>query len=391
MKKLGVVLFAQMLPATLVVAAIRPLFARFHGGDVSMMHAFMSLNMVGAIIAVPPLAMLADRMRRPRRMLIGLAAADALLLFACAFPISTALVLVLRFLEGAAHVGATSLLLAEAAALARRRGEGHVMGLAGAAIVFAIAGGSAAGGLLVAFAPQVPFFAAALISLAVAAAMAVVREESGPRPLPAGETGVPVRPLLLPLSAAFIERFGVGCMVVSFSLFAHARHALSDSAIGWLFFALTFTFALAMAPAGRLADRIPANVLLPLGALVYGGALLALAHAATAWLTILMVIAGAAAALMFAPALTSAAEVAGDRRAGAMALLNVAGCFGMTLGTATSGIAVSMARRAAADPVNAYAVPIIIAAGVLIVWGALAFVLVLRAENRGQLTAASTR
>ena len=45
--------FLQMLPATLLAPAIRPLFAELHGGAEGPMHAFMSLNMLGAILTTP--------------------------------------------------------------------------------------------------------------------------------------------------------------------------------------------------------------------------------------------------------------------------------------------------------------------------------------------------
>ena len=48
MTRLAVLIFVQMLPATLLTPAVRPLFAGLHGGAEGPMHAFMSLNMIGA-------------------------------------------------------------------------------------------------------------------------------------------------------------------------------------------------------------------------------------------------------------------------------------------------------------------------------------------------------
>ncbi len=358
---LAALLFFQVLPATLVVAAIRPLFATIQGGDISAMHAFMSLNMIGAILVASPIAALADRMRSSRPLLVGLTIADAILLIACASPVPVALALTLRFFEGAAHVGATTLLLAEASAIARTRGEGKIMGIAGAAIVFAIAAGNALGGTLVAISPFTPFIAGAATALLVAVA-ATVRRDSDERVLPTRPEKIPIAPLILPLTAAFIERFAVGCFVVSFALFAHARHGVTDSAIGWLYFAMTFTFAIAMAPAGRLADRVHAPPLLAAGALLYGVALLTLAVVNRPLLPLSMIVAGAGAALMFAPALSAAAAASHNRRAAAMALMNAAGCLGMTTGPIVSGIAIGSSA--------VYSRPLYIAAAALIAWSA---------------------
>lgn len=365
-------LFVQMLPATLVVAAIRPLFALHHGGNVTAMHAFMSLNMIGAIVAASPVAALADRMRRPRLLLVALTVIDALLLAACALPIPTTAALTLRFFEGAAHVGATTLLLAEASSIARTRGEGRIMGIAGAAIVFAIAAGNAGGGMLVARSPMLPFFVGAGTALLVAIAAAFTSSTREASPIVQTEGRPPLRGMLLPLTAAFVERFAVGCFVVSFALFAHARHELADSAVGWLYFAMTFTFALAMAPAGRLADRVNARLLLAGGAFMYGAALLTLVVVDRSLLPLSMIVAGAGAALTFAPALGMASAASTHRRAAAMALMNAAGCLGMMLGPAVSGFAIAIARRTEADPPEIYARPILIAGLTLIVWSAAA-------------------
>jgi MFS family permease len=367
---LAALLFFQVLPATLVVAAIRPLFVSIHGGDVSAMHAFMSLNMIGAILVASPIAALADRMRSARPLLVALTVADAILLVACASPVPTVLALTLRFFEGAAHVGATTLLLAEASAIARTRGEGKIMGIAGAAIVFAIAAGNALGGTLVSISPFTPFLAGAATALFVAIAAAIRRDPE--ERVVAHHEKIAIRPLILPLTAAFVERFAVGCFVVSFALFAHARHGVTDSAIGWLYFAMTFTFAIAMAPAGRLADRMHTPPLLAAGAVTYGLALLTLAVVNRTLLPLSMIVAGAGAALMFAPALSAAAAASHNRRAAAMALMNAAGCLGMTTGPIVSGIAIAVARRSGEDQGAIYSRPLFIAGFALIAWSAAA-------------------
>src|SRR5689334_9882525 len=74
--------FLQMLPATLLAPAIRPLFAEFHGGAEGPMHAFMSLNMLGAILTTPLVARLVSsaNANRSARWLMTLAGLDAVLL-----------------------------------------------------------------------------------------------------------------------------------------------------------------------------------------------------------------------------------------------------------------------------------------------------------------------
>ena len=105
--------FLQMLPATLLAPAIRPLFAQVHQGAEGPMHAFMSLNMLGGILITPLIARLASSGgASSARWLMALAGLDAILLAVVSLPLATPLVLVLRTVEGAAHLGAASLLLA---------------------------------------------------------------------------------------------------------------------------------------------------------------------------------------------------------------------------------------------------------------------------------------
>lgn len=364
-------LFLQMLPATLVVAAIRPLFALYHGGNVSAMHAFMSVNMLGAVVAAAPVAMLAERTRRSRRLFIALTFADAVLLMLCAMPGPVGWILLFRFLEGGAHVGAMTLLLAEASSRAKNAGEGRIMGIAGAAIVFAIAAGNACGGLLLSVSPLLPFVAGAWTAGCVAS-FATLRKDvvtDGPvvrRTRTARR--VPLGRLVVPLSAAFLERFAVGCFVVSFALFARAKHGLPDTAVSWLYFAMTFTFALAMPAAGRLADRFPTRSLLSYGAIIYGFGLLSLVLVGPKLLVVSMIVSGVGAAMTFAAALSMAAKQSKARRASAMALLNAAGCLGMMIGPAVSGIVIAAARRSNPSAALSSALPIVIAAVALLGW-----------------------
>jgi MFS family permease len=349
--------FVQMLPATLVAPAIRPLFAAFHPGREGAMHAFMAVNMLGAAVAAPLLGAWSDRRGRPRELLPVVALVDALLLFLLAAPLPTAVVLALRTLEGAAHVGGMTLLLAEVATL-RRRSGGAAMGWAGGAIMLAVAAGSALGGLMVAADPRAPFWVGAGLAALLAAAAPLLPVT------PAGDAPVPVRHGLaaavretlpsvrLPVAAAFVGRFTVGCIVVTFALFAHRAHGLSDRAIGGLFSAFTLPFALMMVPAERLARSVPRSVLLASGLAAHGVAIASLGWVPTSLLPVAMASAGTAAAFVFAPTLAYAAELAPvERRSSAMALVGGAGCLGMLLGPTVAGITSALARTA--DPAHA--------------------------------------
>lgn len=365
-RSLAILVFAQMLPAMLVVPAIRPLFAAFHGGAESPMHAFMSVNMVGAVVAAPLLGWLLDRTARRGPMLAWLAAADAVLLVACAAPAPTSVILGLRFVEGAAHVGALTLLMAEAAALGRREGDPRTVALAGAGIVMAIAGGMPLGGVLLAIDVRAPFWAAGVIAAAVAA--------YGPRRLAESpllerphvrEIVAVARVLWAPATAAFAARFTVGCVVVTFALFASNVHGLGTNTISLLFSTLTIPFALATYPASRLP--VPRSLLLGGGMLAYAAGLAAVPVAPTALLAPLMLVAGLASGAIFMATLGYAADLGAAARGSAMALFNAAGCLGMVLGPMVAGITIAVVR-ASHGAAAGYRVVFLIAASSLVVW-----------------------
>jgi MFS family permease len=330
------------------------------------MHAFMSVNMVGAVIAAPLLGWLLDRTTRRGAMLGGLAAADAVLLVACAAPAPTALVLGLRFLEGVAHVGALTILMAEAAALGRREGDPRTIALAGTGVVMAIAGGMPLGGVLLAIDVRAPFYVAAVIAAAVAA--------YGPRrltasPLPARphlrEIAAIARVLWAPATAAFAARFTVGCVVVTFSLFAKNVHGLSDNMVSFLFSTLTIPFALATYPASRLP--VPRSMVLAGGMLAYAAGLAAVPVAPPTLFAPLMLVAGIASGAIFMATLGYAADLGAAARGSAMALFNAAGCLGMVLGPAVAGITSVVVARSHGQAAG-YRVVFVIAASSLVLW-----------------------
>ncbi len=377
LRRLVLLTFAQMLPATLVVPAIRPLFAALHADSEGAMHAFMSVNMMGAAVMAPLVALWADRSTHPYRILALLAAMDALLLFAVATAAPTPVILALRTLEGGAHVGAASILLAQASRIARDGGTGRTMGLAGAAITFAIVLGSAAGGVLVELDVRAPFWVGSAISATVAALVLSPRMPSVRAAPPRQRRELlgllrSCRALWVPVSAAFVGRFTIGCLVVTFALFAHRVHDLSDGAVGWLFALMTLPFAVATYPASRLADRVPSAAVIAVGAAAYAIALGVLGRVPAAGLPAVMVTAGVASGMIFAIVLYQTSRMAAPSdRTRAMALVNVAGCVGMVAGPIVAGIVSAVANRAG-DPVAGYRTVFLVAAGSLVAWLVLA-------------------
>jgi MFS family permease len=267
------------------------------------------------------------------------------------------------------------MLLARAAAFKPVIGAGRAMGLAGGAVMMAVALGSGFGGLLVAVRPEAPFWVGAGLALFTAVVAPLVysarlaAEPSSPK---AGAT----RPSLAradvfgPLSAAFVERCTVGMIIVSFALFATRVHGITDRGVGILYSLLTLPFALLMYPASRLGDRVPRASLLCAGALLYGTSLASLAIAPASWLPASMLCAGVASALMYGSVLCYAATlVDAEDRPRMMAWINMTGAFGMMIGPAVGGVLATW-TRVEGDPGAGYRVVFMAAGALSIGWAA---------------------
>jgi AAHS family 3-hydroxyphenylpropionic acid transporter len=352
--------FGTMLSSTLLIPAVRSYVALRHGGQDSVMHAFMSVNMLGAIIGAPLLSAFADRTGRRRLLAVTLLYVDGLLLLACASPLPSALVLGIRALQGAANVAGLSLLLS--AVRGSGPGHGKAMGMAGAAIIVAVACGSPLGTLLLSWSPLAPLWVGGALQLVVATLALSV-----PMPTGSGASGNPFRlwqrePLLrLPTLWITAERFTVGCFVVSFALYAHRVLALSDAQTGLLYSWFLLPFALATYPMGRLAERLDRAFLVSAGTMTYGVMFLLLGVVGKEALPLVLALAGLASAAIYAPSMCFAASLAPEgSRATAMALVNAGGSLGMLLGTALAGIGSSLLLRLGHGPAEVY--PLVFAA-----------------------------
>lgn len=110
----------NVLTGMLLIPAARPLLAaRFPGSD-SALHAFFSVNMMGAVLGAPLVSWLADRRGSRRAMAVGLSLLDGVLLLCCLLPLPLWAVLALRTVQGAAGVGALSIVMGSAMLISPR-------------------------------------------------------------------------------------------------------------------------------------------------------------------------------------------------------------------------------------------------------------------------------
>lgn len=360
-------IFVHMLPVTLLIPTVRPLFAE-RGDSESVMHAFMSLNMLGAAIAAPLAGRFIDRGSLRRRAIFILAILDALLILSFSAALPAPLLLVFRFLEGAAHISVLTMLMAEAAGRAREQNRPKLVGMAGAAIMGAVAVGSALGAAILSFGPVAVLLFGGLLSLTIALLAPSQIGEHVPAPRSTfAELFATGRDLWVSVGAAFIARFAIGCLVVTFALYAHHEHGLADTEIGALFSAMTITCFLATYPAARLADRwSPASVLTG-GAGLYAISLALLVFVSPGAMYAVMIAGGLGCAGIFSAALAHAAQRSTAQRGMVMALFNGAGCIGMLLGPPIAGITAAVAKTED-DPTRGYETALLMAAISVMIW-----------------------
>lgn len=356
--------FLSLIPVTLVVPGLHELVVVAHGGTEGDAHAFMSVNMIAGMIAVPL------TMRAVRRWALDVRrwAVMALLIDAGAFlgmaaAPSLGVLYAFRTLDGAVHLPAITLLMVASNRLTGER-RGGALGALASAIMVGVAVGSPLGGWLVLRGPVVLYtVGAALFVLAALAISRVAPVESRAFSTSRYVWNRAHIAAWIPLGYAFLDRFSIGIFVSSFTLYLTSVVGLSAPQRGVLVALFMLPFALLCYPAGRLADRIGWFAPMLTGNVLFGLTFALYGVIPREWLPVAMVASGIFSALMFAPNLLLISDLArlgyGEGLFGAF---QVAGSLGFLTGPIVGGLLVSLTRNA--DGIPAYR-PIFAGVGVL--------------------------
>jgi MFS family permease len=341
------VLFAQVLlypgiPA--LVAALGGTPANWGGDAGAVLDAgkwFLTAEFLGFVLFAGVWGAASDTLGRRRVLIAAGAAAGALsylLLVATgrAGGLPYSAVLAVRFLGGAATIGAFSLAITTLMDLGG--GNGRNMGAAGIAIGLGTALGAPVGGQLYGFGPFVPLSVAAVLML-VAASLALtvtdrVSARSGDGPL-AGITRLRTRPVLaLPYALGFVDRLTAGFFALVGTVYFQTELGLDAGGTGLMLGAFFVPFALLQYPFGRLSDRIGRVAPVAAGSLVYGLAVVTVYLAPGVTLTgLTMVGVGVVGALMAPATMALVSDVARETERGvAMGGFNVFGSLGFLTG-----------------------------------------------------------
>ncbi|MEE9281640.1 MAG: MFS transporter [Myxococcota bacterium] len=341
---LGLLAIGIMVPVTIPVPVLRELvLERFEVSELAT-SLFMSINMLGALVAAPLAGALADRWGRRREILVGALLADGLCFFALTAPVPFHVFMAIRFAEGCAHISALSILLTLASQALPPEHRGRAMGLVGGSMMLGVALGAPIGGVLGRGGALLPLqagggllLAAALFAVAAAREVTARDERPGLRDIVTALRAHPA--VLVPLIFAFADRFTVGFFTTTFSLYLRRIYELSSAQIGFAIAIFMIPFALLSYPFGQLAERRSPIALLCWGSLLYGtGTALVGFVAPPTPLFALMFTIGIAAAVMFVPSLLMTIQLVPDSiRATALGAFNGAGSLGFVLGPIAGG------------------------------------------------------
>jgi len=245
-------------------------------------------------------------------------------------------VLAIRFLQGAATIGAFSLSITTLMDL--KGGQGANMGAAGLAIGAGTALGSPIGGALSGLGPLVPLAGAAAV-LVVAGVLAMLAADRAPTPThnsPAAVLrGLHSRPsLAVPFAFGFVDRLTAGFFALVGTVYFQLTFGLDAGATGILLGAFFVPFALLQYPFGRLSDRIGRVLPVAAGSLGYGFAVIGVYYAPTppaAGAAMLLV--GVVGALVAPATMALVSDLAATEGRGvAMGGFNVFGSLGFLTG-----------------------------------------------------------
>jgi len=336
------VLFAQLLlypglPDLVVALGATP--ADWAGGVDEILDAgmwFLTAEFVGGILVVILWGALSDAsgVRVPLTAAGAAIGALCYLLIALlpsivSLPYST--ILALRFVQGAATIGAFSLAITTLMDL--DGGHGQNMGAAGLAIGAGAAIGSPIGGQLYTVGPLVPLVGSAVLMGCAALLVTQVtdRTPGTATSVTASLTNLRTVPeLMLPYALGFIDRMTAGFFALVGTVYFQATFDLGAAETGILLGAFFVPFALLQYPLGRLSDRIGRVIPVAIGSLAYGGAVISVFYAPTPVTAgLLMALVGVLGALVAPATMALVTDLADERtRGAAMGGFNVFGSLG---------------------------------------------------------------
>lgn len=370
----AILVFGAMLPETIVIPVVRSFVAATWPGSEWLMHAFLAVNLLGAVLGGPLLAVRAEQLSR-RRLVAGVSSVlDGAFLLGTTLSPPAWLLLGLRFVQGTFYIAAVSIIMGT---IRRQAKSSAAMGVVGGSVVMSILVGIPLGAVLSKTSPTLPLLVGGVVGVVTGLLVLGVL----PRTLDAAPSRASFRALVFnapelrgPAIVVAIERFAVGAFIVPLQLYGHYVLGASDSQVNRWFSIFLIVFALATWPMSRLGDVLDRWKLVATGAAFYSAMYLALAMIPISAISIVVAVGGLASAAIYGPSLGLAAKAVPEvSRASAMAVLNAAGTLGMFLGSTIAGGLSSVMLADGSDRRTAYTTVFMVAGAVQLVSVMVAF------------------
>lgn len=343
-------LFVSAWPDTMVVPLLNELFVARYGVSSAVAHTFMSVNLVGALCAIPLLVALRRRLA-PGVVLMLAALASAPLLAVMYLPIGFAATIGVRFVEGAADLVVFAVLFDLVAKAGPRATRGRRLGMAGTILMLGLFTGAVIGGVIGRGDAPVVFLAGAaamfLVAVVAAAALPLLRALIRSCPAVSDSGDVILRrpyPLWPPLVMVFGDRAIAGLMTATLPLYFASIAGMGPMSRGWLIGVPLLLMALGAWPMGALGDRIGHLRLRTLAAVLYAAGIASVPFVAEAGhiaMLMAMAIVGLAGAALLPTSLSLTTATGGGSVA--MGAYRGTGDVGYLLGIAGAGAMLALA------------------------------------------------
>jgi MFS family permease len=368
----ALLVFGAMLPATIVIPVLRS-FVELHWPNQEwLMHAFLAVNLLGAVALGPFIAVKAERLSKRRLISTLSIVTDGLLLLLVSTAPAMAPLIFIRFIQGGAYISGVSILMGSI-----RRNATHA-GIVGSAAILAILIGIPIGAIAGKTNPALPFYigaASGILTGLLSYFILPVNTDSEHSDVSFVQL-LKSKALLMPSVVVGLERLAVGAFVVTLQLYGHHVLDVPMQKISTWFSIFLATFALSTFPMAKWADSIGKMKLISIGALTYAATFILIPWVSVSLLPIVFFIGGIASGAIYGPCLQLAsAAVSVNARSSAMAFLNAAGTLGMFIGSTLAGVLSNVLIEIKVERASAYAAVFVVAGvmqlgSVLMAWRA---------------------
>lgn len=334
---LVLITFLCMFNQTFVVPSIKEIVIDRFDASTTEASLFVSVEMVAYIIFAIVWGTVSDRSgRRKDLIVIGLLGSSGLY-FAMSLADSLAMLLALRFAQGAFTVMAWSLVMTMALDITDKKEYGASMGVLGTGLALGLGLGSPIGGIAGDYGALVPLYVASATYLATAL-LAVVLISDLPTTRTRGSLrralsrAAEDRRIVAPYIFSFAERFSSGYFVILLPLYMAHEFDAAPSERGMFMGAFLLAFAFLQYPFGKLSDKHGRRWMLVGGGAAYACLFGVLGTLDEASLLVAMIACGALAAMLFPASVAVLADLCSrQERATLMGGFNALGSLGFAI------------------------------------------------------------